>query len=71
MALEMDDAVAMPAELTPEMENVWRSAFLTQARRRIKCGPRNAAKVFAEGSAEQVAYRALVQYIRKHGWKAA
>lgn len=67
MSLVLDDAVAMPAELTPAMEQVWRNAFLTQARRRSKCGPRNREKVMAEGSAEQAAYRALVKYVRKHG----
>jgi hypothetical protein len=57
----MNNTHVMPAELTPEMEGVWRAAFLLHIHRRTRKFPKPAH--MAE-SAEQVAYRALVKHVQ-------
>lgn len=64
-AMVMADAVVMPAEMTDAMEQVWRNAFHTHCRRRRNCGPKKADRILAE-SAEQVAYKAVLAFVRKH-----
>lgn len=54
--------VAWPEELTPEMENVWRSAFISQGHLR-----RNAdGRVKHPDSCERAAYRALRRFVAKN-----
>lgn len=63
---ELEPIVAMPEEMTAEMEGTWRGAFLEQARKR-----RNPwGRASHPDSCEQVAYRALRNRLKRQQKKA-
>jgi len=64
--------VVMPEVMTPEMERVWRDAWVNQAYRRRGSGPvGNTRRIKNPESCEQFAYRALRKHIAETQGAAA